>query len=351
MHTILVIGAGRIGTLTAALLKQAKHDVVLADAKPSSSAVISFDITNRASVEAFFKQKKHQNITAIISCLPYFHTVEAANIAKEYGLHYFDLTEDVTASQAIKKLSKGVKTAFVPRCGLAPGLVGIIAHELASRFSDIDSIQLRVGGLPQYANNSLHYAITWSVDGLINEYGNTCYALDHGKRVSLKPLEDKEDIEIDGLMYEAFNTSGGLGNLIELYSKKVNHLHYKTIRYPGHCEKIKFLMDDLKLNENREILKKILENALPSTTQDVVILAVFVTGKRDGRLQEESVIKKYLPQKISGKLYSALQLSTAASLCAVVHHVLKHSAKYHGFIFQEEISFEALKKDFFGKYL
>ncbi|MDX2164443.1 MAG: saccharopine dehydrogenase C-terminal domain-containing protein [Gammaproteobacteria bacterium] len=351
MHTILVIGAGRIGTLTAALLKQAKYDVVLADAKPSSSAVISFDISNPSSVKAFFKNKKYQNIAAVISCLPYFYTVEAAKIAKEYGLHYFDLTEDVEASQAIKKLSKGVKTAFVPRCGLAPGLVGIVAHELASRFSEIDSIQLRVGGLPQYATNALHYAITWSVDGLINEYGKTCYALDHGKKVSLKPLEDKEDLEIDGSMYEAFNTSGGLGNLIELYSNKVNHLHYKTIRYPGHCEKIKFLMEDLKLNDDRETLKKILENALPSTTQDLVILAVFVTGMREGQLQEENFIRKYLPQKIGGKLYSALQLSTAASLCAVVHYVLQHSTKYHGFIFQEEISFEALKKDFFGKYL
>ncbi len=351
MHTILVIGAGRIGTLTATLLKQAKHKVMLADATPSSSAVVQFDITNPHSVDLFFKNPKYKNITAIISCLPYFHTVLAAKIAKKYSLHYFDLTEDVEASHAIKKLAKGVKNAFVPRCGLAPGLVGIIGHYLASHFSVIDSIQLRVGGLPQYANNALHYAITWSVDGLINEYGKTCYALDHGKKVSLKPLEDREELEIDGMLYEAFNTSGGLGNLIDLYAGKVNHLHYKTIRYPGHCEKIKFLMDDLKLNDDRPTLKKILENALPTTTQDVVIVAVSVKGKRYGQWHEEQIVKKYHPQKIAGKLYSALQLSTAASLCAVVHHVLKHAKTYRGLVFQEEIDFEALKKDFFGKYL
>lgn len=349
MHTLLVIGAGRIGTLTAALLKQAKHTVILADAMPSSSAVAKFDITDDSAVRAFFK--KNKSIHTIISCLPYFHTVCAAKIAKQYGLHYFDLTEDVDASETIKKLAKNTRTAFVPRCGLAPGLVGIMAHDLASHFSKVDTIQLRVGGLPQYANNVLHYAITWSVDGLINEYGNTCYALDHGKIVSLKPLEDREDLEIDGMLYEAFNTSGGLGNLLDLYAHKVNHLHYKTIRYPGHCEKIKFLMNDLKLNDNREILKNILENALPTTHQDMVIVAVSVTGKREGRNEQEQVIKKYYPQKIGTKLYSALQVSTAASLCAVVHHVLKHASKYHGFVYQEEIDFNSLKKDFFGKYL
>lgn len=349
MHTLLVIGAGRIGTLTAALLKQAKHTVILADAKPSSSAVAKLDITDDSSVRAFFK--KNKAIKTVISCLPYFYTPQAAKLAKQFGLNYFDLTEDVGVSKTIKKLAKNSRSAFVPRCGLAPGLVGIIAHDLASRFSKVDSIQLRVGGLPQYAHNVLHYAITWSVDGLINEYGNTCYGIDHRKVVSLKPLEDKEDLEIDGMLYEAFNTSGGLGNLIDIYAHKVNHLHYKTIRYPGHCENMKFLMNDLKLNDNRELLKTILENALPVTSQDIVIIAVSVRGKRDGVLCEEQFVKKYYPQKIGAKLYSALQVSTAASLCAVVHHVLKHPSKYRGFVFQEEIDLNALKKDFFGKYL
>ncbi len=348
MHTILVVGAGRIGTLTATLLKQAKHTVILADVRPSSS-VISLDVTNDNVVRAFFK--KNKTVKTVVSCLPYFHTPLVAKIAKDYDLNYFDLTEDVNVSQTIKKLAKNSRRAFVPRCGLAPGLVGIIAHDLASRFSTVDSIQMRVGGLPQHAHNVLHYAITWSVDGLINEYGNSCEAIEHRKIVTIKPLEDKEDLEIDGMHYEAFNTSGGLGNLIELYANKVNHLHYKTIRYPGHCEKIKFLMEDLKLNDDRETLKKILEIALPSTTQDVVLLAVFVTGIQKGKLVEEQMIKKYYPLTVGNKLYSALQVSTAASLCAVVHHVLQHPAKFQGFIFQEEVDFNALKKEVFGKYL
>ena len=349
MHTLLVIGAGRIGTLTAALLKQAKYKVILADVKPLSSGVTQFDITDDSAVRVFFK--KNKSIHAVISCLPYFHTLHVAKIAKQYGLHYFDLTEDVAVSHAIKKLSKNSHTAFVPRCGLAPGLVGIIAHDLAGRFSKIDTISLRVGGLPQYAHNVLHYAITWSVDGLINEYGNDCQAIEHGKVISLKPLEDKEELEIDGMLYEAFNTSGGIGNLIDLYAHKTNYLNYKTIRYPGHCESMKFLMNDLKLNDNREVLKAILENALPATNQDIVIVVVSVVGKREGRIEQEQVIKKYYPKKMGSKLYSALQFTTAASLCAVVHYVLKHASKYRGFIFQEEIDLAALKKDFFGKYL
>lgn len=349
MHTLLVIGAGRIGTLTAALLKQAKYKIILADAKPSSSSVVKLDITDGGAVRAFFK--KNKAVKTIISCLPYFHTLQAAKIAHVYKLNYFDMTEDVEISLAIKKLARNAKTAFVPRCGLAPGLVGIIAHDLAKDFTQLEAINLRVGGLPQYANNILHYALTWSVEGLINQYGNPCYAIEHGKVIALKPLEDREELEIDGMLYEAFNTSGGMGNLIELYDRKTNYLNYKTIRYPGHCEKMKFLMNDLKLNENREVLKNILETALPTTNKDMVIIAVSVRGKKDGRWHEEQFVKKYSPKKIGAKYYSALQVSTAASLCAVVSYIIKHQSKYRGFVFQETLDLKALKKDYFGKYL
>ena len=84
-----------------------------------------------------------------------------------------------------------------------------------------------------------------------------------GQEVQLQPLEGYETIELDGLLYEAFNTSGGLGTLADTYRGRSSTMNYKTLRYPGHCEKIHFLMKDLKLNEDRETLKRILERAVP----------------------------------------------------------------------------------------
>ena len=98
--------------------------------------------------------------------------------------------------------------------------------------------------------------------GLINEYGNLCQGIENGEEVNMLPLGDLEEIKIDGLTYEAFNTSGGIGSLANSYMGRVKNINYKTIRYPGHCEKIRFLMNDLKLNYDRDTLKRILENVI-----------------------------------------------------------------------------------------
>jgi len=333
---ILILGAGRIGTLSALLLKKAKYSVQCVDAPDS--------------IDDQFIQK--HRITALVSCLPYFLTNKAFQLAKHYHLHYFDLTEDVFMHEKIKKQHKNTASvSIVPHCGLAPGWVGLLANHLAGNFDRLESLKLRVGGIPQYASNDLHYGITWSVDGLINQYGNEVHAIEHGKPVTLKPLDDVESLEIDGMHYEAFNTSGGIGNLIDLYKDKLTELNYKTIRYPGHAEKMRFLLNTLKLNENRKVLKEILENALPTIEQDVVVMDICATGYKNGRLVEENIVKKYYPQKIGNKIYSALQVTTAASLCAVIDVVLRHPNKYKGFVYQETIDLDEIKKSVFAKYL
>ncbi|HFL3390160.1 TPA: saccharopine dehydrogenase family protein, partial [Legionella pneumophila] len=178
--------------------------------------------------------------------------------------------------------------------------------------------RLRVGALPQRANNALHYSLTWSTDGVINEYGNPCYGIEGGKDVVMAPLEGLESIQIDGCEYEAFNTSGGLGSLAELYAGKIQSMNYKTMRYPGHCKKMRFLMNDLRLNEDRGTLKRILENAIPKTYQDIVIVYVTVEGIKQGELTEKSYVKKIYPEVIRGLEWSAIQVSTASGVCAVV---------------------------------
>jgi saccharopine dehydrogenase-like NADP-dependent oxidoreductase len=266
------------------------------------------------------------------------------------ALHYFDLTEDVAVTAAVRKLADGASTAFVPQCGLAPGFISIAANELIRHFESVRSVKLRVGALPQHPNNVLKYSLTWSTDGVINEYGNLCNAIVDGQEVDVLPLEGLEEIEIDGKLYEAFNTSGGLGSLAETYGDSVGTMNYKTIRYPGHCEQMRLLMNGLKLNHDRDTLKRILENAVPQTLQDVVIVYAAVTGLQDGELREENYVNKVYPQLVAGRLWSAIQITTAAGICSVVDNVMHEPEVYKGFIPQERFKLPEILSNRFGRY-
>src|SRR5262249_27509451 len=135
---------------------------------------------------------------AVINALPYHLATLAATQAREAGCHYFDLTEDVAATREIKRLAEGAHTAFMPQCGLAPGFIGIVAHHLASQFETLAEVKMRVGALPAFPTNSLKYNLTWSVDGLINEYCHPCEAIRDGHRIEVLPLEGLEHFSLDG---------------------------------------------------------------------------------------------------------------------------------------------------------
>lgn len=359
MHNVLVIGAGKIGSLIAYLLAHSnKYTVTLADIhdinpheKTLNSlpnfAYTKLDANDTGAISNFVK--KH-HIQALVSSLPYYCNMPIANVAAEHNLHYFDLTEDVKTTHAVQELAKKATSAFVPQCGLAPGFISIIANDLMRHFPTLDTVKMRVGALPTNISNALQYSLTWSTDGLINEYGNPCQAVENGKHVDLLPLEGLEEINIDGLTYEAFNTSGGIGSLTQTYRDKVKHLSYKTIRYPGHCEKIRFLMNDLKLNDDRETLKRIFERAIPKTSQDVVLVYVSVSGMLDNQFAERNYVKKFYPKKIGQHHWSAIQLTTASGICSVVELVVNNPKKYHGLVKQEQISFEDLISNQFGEY-
>ena len=276
--------------------------------------------------------------------------IEVAKLAKEFNLNYFDLTEDTHTASTVAELSKNSDVAFVPQCGLAPGFISIVANDLMKHFPTLDAVKMRVGALPVNISNALQYSLTWSTDGLINEYGNLCNGIENGETVSLLPLDDLEEIKIDGLTYEAFNTSGGIGSLAESYKERVKSLSYKTIRYPGHCAKMRFLMNDLKLNFDRDTLKRILEKVIPKTGQDVVLVYVSVTGTQEGMFSEENYVKKFYPKKINGSRWSAIQLTTATSLCAVLDMVVSKPEKYRGLVKQEQFTLEDLTSNRFGEY-
>jgi len=360
MHRILVLGAGKIGALISGLLADSgDYQIHLADidgeAARTVAAAHGLDSVTAFELDATDPDKLAGHIDdhpvdAVVSGLPYFCNEPVGKVARDKGIHYFDLTEDVSVTQAIRKIAKGADRAFVLQCGLAPGFISIAANELIRHFDELRSVKLRVGALPQHPNNALKYSLTWSTDGVINEYGNMCHAVVNGELVDVLPLEGLEEIELDGTLYEAFNTSGGLGSLAKTYAGQATTMDYKTIRYPGHCAQMRLLMNDLKLNENRDMLKQILENSVPHTLQDVVIIYTAVSGMQDGRLREEIYVNKVYPEMIAGRLWSAIQITTAAGICSVLDLVVSNAGQYKGLVQQEDFRLKDILDNRFGKY-
>ena len=285
-----------------------------------------------------------------ISACPFHLTPVIAAAAVDVGAHYFDLTEDVESTRRVKALATSATTALVPQCGLAPGFISVLAYAMTRKFDSLRDVQMRVGALPVYPTNALKYNLTWSTDGLINEYCNPCEAINDGRLRETLALEEIEAFSLDGVAYEAFNTSGGLGTLCETLEGKVENLNYKTVRYPGHRDIVKMLIRDLRLGQRREILKDVLEESVPMTHQDVVLVFVTVSGMREGRLTQESYAKKIYSKTIGGKLYSAIQVTTAAGICAMVDMMRDGTLPARGFVRQEEAELDKFLGNRFGQH-
>ena len=225
---VLILGAGKIGALISGFLAEcrdyevhvadvngnAANSVVAAHGLPNLHAY-ELDAANPALLEAHLREHPADTI---ISSLPYFCNPTVAEIARAQ-LHYFDLTEDVAVTGRAS-ISAGADHAFIPQCGLAPGFISIVTNDLIDHFESIDNVKMRVGALPVHPSNALKYSLTWSTDGLINEYGNLCEALRGGGGRGCAAGRSRA-IELDGLLYEAFNTSGGLGTLADTYRGRV----------------------------------------------------------------------------------------------------------------------------------
>jgi saccharopine dehydrogenase-like NADP-dependent oxidoreductase len=353
MHSILVVGAGKIGATIADMLKDTgNYAVTVADRSAAALeavarggvATLEIDISDAVALQA--AMKGHY---AVLSAAPYHLTGHIAQAARLAGVHYFDLTEDVATTRMVKELAEDATTAFVPQCGLAPGFIAIVAHDIARRFDSLDAVRLRVGALPQYPSNALSYNLTWSTDGVINEYIERCEAIVDGKLREVPALEEREEFSLDGTRYEAFNTSGGLGTLCETLQGQVRSLNYKTIRYPGHCDLMRVLLNDLQLRHRREVLKDILENAVPATLQDMVIVFVTVTGQRGGRHVQETYARKIYGQVVAGIERTAIQVTTAAGICAMLDLLVQGELPQTGFVRQEEVSLATFLANRFGR--
>jgi saccharopine dehydrogenase-like NADP-dependent oxidoreductase len=275
----------------------------------------------------------------LINCCPHFCNLPLAKAAREKDISYLDMSEDLKTGNQIMKLAEGSTGYFIPRCGIAPGFIQIVAGNIMREFDEIEEAHLRVGALPENPTNALKYNLTWSTDGLINEYGNPCEAVINYELKTVEPLEGYERIIIDGVEYEAFNTSGGLGTLARTMQGKVRDLNYKTLRYLGHRDFMKFLLFELKLNEYREILKKILESAVPTTRQDKVVVFACVVGKKRSLLTQQTYTKTIHHGELHGRHWTAIQIITASATAAVAELVIQGKLPHNGYVCQEEIDF------------
>lgn len=357
MHRVLLLGSGKIGRMIARLLVDSgDYEVLVADANEDSlrrlrervgTPTLKLDATDNEALASAM-----QGRDAVVSALSYRFNPQIAATALTTGLSYFDLTEDVLTTRAVQEVAdKAVEgQIFMPQCGLAPGFVGIAAWQLAQQFDQLETVHMRCGALPKFPANPLKYNLTWSTDGLINEYCNPCETIHEGQLVEVLALEGLEHFSLDGIGYEAFNTSGGLGTLCQTLAGNVRELNYKTIRYLGHRELMHVLLDGLRLRERRDVLKDILETALPVTFQDVVVTFCTVTGQRNGQYVQISDARKIYNQTLGGEVWSAIQITTAGSLCAVLDLHFTGALPSRGFVRQEQTPFEAFLANRFGSY-
>jgi len=356
MHKVLLLGAGKIGiTIARFLSKVNDYDLLVGDVDEAALlrvggatglGTIRLDSGDPAALAAAMQGRQ-----SVLSALNFALNPGVAKAAVAQGLSYFDLTEDVAATRAVKQLAQHAKPGqiFMPQCGLAPGFVSIAAYNLGRQFDKLDEVRLRVGALPTFPTNEMKYNLTWSTDGLINEYGNPCEAIYDGKLIETLPLEGLEHFSLDGIDYEAFNTSGGVGTLCETLAGKARMVDYKTIRYRGHRDFMAFLMNELRLKDRRDLLRDILEHAIPITPQDVVLIFCTVRGWKDGYLVQVTDARKIYSGTFLGESCSAIQMTTAAAICAALDLHVSGQLPTSGFVRQEQVMLEDFLKNRFGK--
>jgi lysine 6-dehydrogenase len=292
-----------------------------------------------------------QNYDMAISAVSYRFNYELAKIAIETGTHFLDLGGNNAIVEKEKKLFENAKKQniiIIPDCGLAPGLTSTITREIIERLDSVEYIRIRVGGLPVNPKPPLNYQIVFSPNGLINEYIEDAIVLDHGQIIKKRSMTEIEKIIFPkpfGEM-EAFLTSGGSSTLPYTYKNKIENLDYKTIRYPGHCEKFKILLDlglggekKIKIGEKeiipRNILIYFLNKNLTKNELDVVLLKVFSKGLKNGKkVGLDYTLIDYYDKKNN---ITAMMRTTGYPISIISQMIEQGTIKKRGVFCQEEI--------------
>lgn len=317
---ILVLGAGRMGhgavfdliynspdveAVTLADFDSKKAETVAAAINSPKLQIKRIDVSNYADVVALMREHD-----AAISCVNYWYNVELSKAAIETKTNFCDLGGNnyvVDSQLALDAEAKSAGINIIPDCGLAPGMVSVLAMHGANRFDETEEIHIRVGGLPQNPQPPLNYQLVFSVEGLINEYVETARVIRHGEIKEVDSMTELETLEFDNFpALEAFQTSGGTSTLPDTFLGSIKELDYKTIRYAGHCDKFKTLIDlglcssdeivaDYVKVKPRKILGELLQRNLPADEPDYVLVRLEFSGTKDGARKKlrYDIVDKY----------------------------------------------------------
>lgn len=333
---VLVLGAGRMGLgaaydlahnsegvelVTVADVDEGRARAVAETLRDGRVRAAQVDVEDRARVVELMREHD-----AALSCVTYFHNLRLAGAAVEARTHFCDLGGNNTVVDAELALDEEARAAginIIPDCGLAPGMVSVLAAHGAARFRRLDEIHIRVGGLPQNPRPPLDYQIVFSVEGLINEYVERARVIRSGQLIEVESMTELEALNFPepyGRM-EAFQTSGGTSTLPETFLGKIKELDYKTIRYPGHCERFKLLID-LGLASSdavevggaslppRRLLGELLNRHLPADEPDLVFIRLEFVGQlrtdEDALLKQLVEVKQVSPSEASSEMFGDL---------------------------------------------
>ncbi len=317
---ILILGAGRMGY-------GAAFDLIYNSPEVESVTVADFDFVKAESIKAQINSPKlkieqidvsnYADVVALmsghdaaISCVNYWYNLELSKAAIETATNFCDLGGNnyvVDAQLGLDDEAKNAGINIIPDCGLAPGMVSVLAIRGANRFDEIEEIHIRVGGLPQNPQPPLNYQLVFSVEGLINEYVETARVIRNGKITEVDSMTELENLEFDDFpALEAFQTSGGTSTLPDTFLGKIKELDYKTIRYAGHCEKFKTMIDlglcsseeivaDYVKIKPRKVLGELLQRNLPADEPDYVLIRLDFVGTKNGERKKlrYDIVDKY----------------------------------------------------------
>ena len=269
----------------------------------------------------------------ILDCLPGSQAPRIAQFAKDYQLHYANLTEYVAETDAIITLAKNSKTGFILQTGLAPGYINLLANGLFQQFckdfevKKVDKLEFKVGALTINAVAPHYYGFTWSPVGVATEYLKDTVVIRDFAKTKLPSLSERATIIIDGIAYEEDLTSGGAADLPDALQGKVRSLDYKTLRHPGHYSWIDELLSKTENKENaiNELQQK-MQEVIPANEDDQIVLYTAVEGRDStGMLRRREISKRILPQIVGKRKLRAIQTSTAAPLAQAAQLLLESS--------------------------
>jgi saccharopine dehydrogenase-like NADP-dependent oxidoreductase len=305
------------------------------------SSVQSFHLPENGLTEEM-KEIFHQS-DLLLDCLPGSQAPRMARFAKDFDMHYANLTEYVDETNKIMDLAKDAKTGFILQTGLAPGYIDLLANKLFQQFckdfkvEKADKLEFKVGALTNHAVAPHYYGFTWSPVGVATEYLKDAIVLRDFKKTNLPALSEKATIIIEGISYEEDLTSGGAADLPDALAGKVRSLDYKTLRHPGHYAWVQEQLNHIgNTSEKIKNLQQKMEAVIPHIEDDQIVLYAAVEGKdAKGILRRQEIAKRIRPQKVGKHQLRAIQTTTAAPLVQAAQMLLEN--KFSGVILQSQI--------------